>query len=158
GTLVREFRPGLVGSLRYAPVRQRFHAASLYFCGNFGACTREAIDDATEPHWFAPVEAELTWAEGSPPRVLIPRDELRRLWLLRRFGRSWLFAGADGSAGFTGSDYDYVRASAEGAVTRIWRLGEVAARGRLGAIGSGGVLPPQVRFFSGGVVTVRGAD
>jgi len=158
GTLVRELRPGVVGTFRYAPVRQRFFAANLYFCGNFGLCDDEEIEDVEEPHWFAPVEAELLVAPVLPPRVLIPRDELRRMWIERRVFSYWLFAGADGAAGPTGSEYDYIRASGEGAVTRYWRLGEIAARARLGAIGSGGVLPPQVRFFSGGLQTVRGAD
>jgi outer membrane translocation and assembly module TamA len=145
-----------VASIGYAPERSELDAADFYFCANFGACSPEAIEEFTESNWRSPVELLLIY--GTFPEVRRPQEP----WpdhlgpAIRRW-TGWVRGGTAGAAGITGSDWRYGRLSLEGAVTRIRGTRfEIAARARLGLLGGEDVLPPQVRFYSGGAYTVRG--
>lgn len=148
-TLARELRDDLIATVSYSPARNELDAAGLYFCGNFGVCSREGIAELTEPAWLSPVELVAVWSPGAQVPVA-PGFA----------GPDWLYRARAGvaAAGLpTASDYDYVRALVDASVSR--RLSprvEVAGRARGGLSGGGDVLPPQIRFFSGGPNTLRG--
>lgn len=156
--VAREWSPAWTAIFSYSPYHQSLQAADLYFCGNFGLCDEPEIDDAEAGHWLSPVEAEVYWTPAGLPRVVRPPAEDLARWLEGRVWAYWLRAAADAAARVTASDYTYLRASAEAAATRFFGFGEIAFRVRPGAIASTAELPPQVRFFSGGFQTVRGAD
>jgi outer membrane protein insertion porin family len=159
---LRELRPDVQLRLSYAPERNEVRAAGHYFCVNFGACDDRAIARLAGWRWLAPVEAAVHWV---PPAALaaFPPPWVREagLWpgavgpLWRPMARLAITA----AAGPTGSDFDYVRAEAEAAVARVLTpRTELAGRLRAGAVPAGDrLLPPQVRFYSGGPTTVRGA-
>ncbi len=158
---LRDIRPETRVRLSYYPERNELRAAGHYFCVNFGACDDAAIARLSGWQWLAPVEAALQWV---PAIALEP------------FGPAWareagLWPGAIGpvwrpmarltvssGAGLTGSDFTYLRGEAEAAVARVLTpRTEAAVRLRAGGLLAGDdVLPPQVRFYSGGPVTVRG--
>jgi len=173
GMVSRRPRTGLELLFGYTPEYTELDGAAIYFCGNFGACTPDAIDRFTGSSWLSPLEVGVAWTPFGPPGLIVPPPDRRQpsetleplgpereglntqtpvaLW------RPWVRAGLEGAAGPTGSDFSYVRGQFEGAVTRA--LGtrfEVAGRSRIALLGGEDVLPPQVRFYSGGLNTVRG--
>ena len=155
-TLLHRRSPEMVGTLGYTALRTALDAADFFFCVDTGACSAAALGDVTGYGWLSPVEAGLAWQRlpGPPPpeRAYAPWSPPWPVW------RTWARADLSGAGNPTGSDYDYVRASGEGAATRLFGLRvELAGRLRLGAVADrGDVLPPQVRFYSGGVASVRG--
>lgn len=173
GMVSRRPRTGLELLFGYAPEWTELDGAGIYFCGNFGACTPEAIDRFTGSSWLSPLDARVAWTPYGPPGLIVPPPDRRQpsetlepvdperegvdvqapvaLW------RPWVRAGFEGAATPTGSDFSYVRGQFEGAITRP--LGfrfELAGRSRIALLGGEDVLPPQVRFYSGGLNTVRG--
>jgi outer membrane protein assembly factor BamA len=159
---LREVRPFVNLRLAYAPERNEIVAAGHYFCINFGACTEDAMEGLAGPRWLAPLEVSVQWV---PPGALHPfggpGTREAGLWpgVLGPRWRSTARAGLAVAAGPTGSDYAYLRGVAEATLTRVVSpRTELATRVRAGAVGAGDdVVPPQVRFFSGGPTTVRGA-
>lgn len=149
--LAREFRPELTGAVQYSPQRNELRGADIYFCAVFGVCSAEGLDELTGPTWLSPVELFGIWTPEGPPIVIRPPGAGGR-W------RRWVRAGVEGAGPFTGSEYDYARTLSEGGLARvIGERAELAGRTRVGLLfGASDVLPPQVRFFSGGVNTVRG--
>lgn len=148
--VAREIRYDLVGSAVYSPQRSELRAADIYFCGNFGVCEPESLENLTELRWFSPVELLGIWTPTGVPievRHAVPGERWRR----------WVRGGIDGAGVVTGSEWDYLRGIGEGALTRI--IGdrfELAARTRLGLLTGAAIVPPQVRIYSGGVSTIRG--
>jgi outer membrane translocation and assembly module TamA len=158
---LREVRPHTTLRVAYSPERNELRAAGHYFCIHFGACSAEAVGALAGMRWLAPLEVSGSWL---PPAALQPfggpGTREAGLWpgSLGPLWRSMARAGVAAAAGPTGSDFTYVRGVAEGALTRVTSpRTEVAARVRVGALGADGdMVPPQVRFFSGGANTVRG--
>ncbi len=149
--VAREFRPDLTASALYSPSRNELTGSDFFFCGTYGVCDPEGLDELTDFTWLSPVELIGIWTpEGPPVQVRLPRPGER--W------RRWARGGLEGAAFFTGSEYDYIRTIDEAGITRIvGERAEVAAHARVGLlIGAEEVLPPQVRLYSGGVNTVRG--
>jgi hypothetical protein len=143
----------------YSMERTEVRAADAYFCAAFGACAAADLEAVTGPRRLAPLTAHLLWiplstqrglaAEprpGPPPDVLAPR------WRPRAAVSVAVAAGA------TGSSHRYVRGSLEGALARtLGDRSEVAVRARVGGIlAPDEAVPPMLRFFSGGVSSVRG--
>lgn len=160
--VARALGRGLTASLSYAPQRQELDAAGLYFCGNFGVCTDQGIAELSDFKWLAPVELLAGW-RPFPPRMQLLQARQRDLpeWarpplpVLQYDARGGLqVAGAP-----SGSQYEYLRAIAEGSATRALGASyELAGRLRLGGLTGDRVLPPQIRLYSGGVNTVRGTS
>jgi outer membrane translocation and assembly module TamA len=158
---LREVRPHTTLRVAYSPERNELRAAGHYFCIHFGACSAEAVGALAGMRWLAPLEVSGSWL---PPAALQPfggpGTREAGLWpgSLGPLWRSMARAGVAAAAGPTGSDFTYVRGVAEGALTRVTSpRTEVAARVRVGALGADAdMVPPQVRFFSGGANTVRG--
>jgi outer membrane protein assembly factor BamA len=147
--------------LGFAPRRTELSAVALYFCANHGLCEAGAIADLAGPRWTTPVQLVLTRSTPAyglvvrPPAVfeLAPRPLRLPLW------DHWLRAGAEVAGAATGSDFRFMRGFADAAVSR--RAGrdlQLAARLRLGGLAGDDVLPPQLRFYSGGVRSVRGTE
>ncbi|HEX7120188.1 MAG TPA: POTRA domain-containing protein [Longimicrobiales bacterium] len=151
--VAREFRPELTGSALYSPSRNELTGAEFFFCGTYGVCDAEGLDELTEFTWLSPVEVFAVWTPEGPPVQVRPPEPGER-W------RRWVRAGVEGAAFFTGSEYDYARTLDEAGVTRVLgERGELAAHTRIGLLlGADEVLPPQVRLYSGGVNTVRGVS
>jgi outer membrane translocation and assembly module TamA len=160
---LREVRPYVTLRAAYSPERNELRAAGHYFCVQFGACSTPAMEALEGMRWLAPLELSASWL---PPAAMQPfggpGTREAGLWpgSLGPQWRSMARAGVAGAAGPTGSDYTYLRGVAEGSLTRVTSpRTEVAGRVRVGGIGAGGeVVPPQVRFFSGGANTVRGVS
>ena len=149
--VAREIRPTLTASAIYSPSRNELSGAEFFFCGTYGVCDPEGLDELTDFTWLSPVEVLGIWTPEGPPiqvRPPLPGERWRR----------WVRAGLEGAAFLTLSDYDYIRTIDEAGITRIvGERGEVAAHARVGIlVGGEEVLPPQVRLYSGGVNTVRG--
>ena len=144
-------------ALQYAPRRSELDAAALYLCGNYGACELDAWDALQGPAWLAPVSASVVWmSDGELQGVTRDKVALWRLEPLPRV-RAEFRAAAEAAGAWSLSDFSYQRVLAQGSVTR--RLGEsieLAGRVRLGALLGDDVLPPAVRLFAGGPMSVRG--
>jgi outer membrane translocation and assembly module TamA len=159
---LREVRPHMTLRTAYSPERNELRAAGHYFCVHFAACSADAMDALEGMRWLAPLEVSVSWL---PPAALQPfggpGTREAGLWpgSLGPLWRSMARAGVAGAAGPTGSDFAYLRGVAEGSLARVTSpRTEIAARIRVGALGAGGdMVPPQVRFYSGGANTVRGA-
>ena len=141
----------------YGPELTSFgeQSADIYFCVNFGLCTPEDISLITESKWLAPVR--VLWALNRTDNLVAAT---------RGF---YVAAEGEAAAGFTGSDYRYLRGSVETAGFRpLFGDAVLAARVRFGGVqgvsGSvfGGededveIIYPTKRFFAGGPQSVRG--
>jgi outer membrane protein assembly factor BamA len=143
----------------WAPRRDELHAVGLYFCANYALCEPEQVAPFATPRWLAPVQLSVVSMTPGYGRIARPPPAAALDWLPRPvpFVRLRGTLTADGAASWTGSDYTYGRVQGTVAVTgTVTRDIELAARARVGAIAGSGVLPPQLRLFSGGVVSVRG--
>src|SRR5690606_40847926 len=111
--------------LIYSPSRNELRGAEFFFCGTYGVCDPDGLDELTDFTWLSPVELLAIWTpEGPPVQVRLPMPGER--W------RRWVRAGLEGAAFFTGSDYDFIRTVAEAAITRIGgERGEVLGRTRI---------------------------
>ncbi|HEX7088541.1 MAG TPA: POTRA domain-containing protein [Longimicrobiales bacterium] len=159
----RRLQRGLVLSLGYAPQRFELEGSGLYFCGNFGACTPARIDELGDPTWLAPVRADVVWTPEGPPGLILPPDLDQTFFerrLVRPRWRPWARADFRTAGAVTGSEFGFARGLVEAATTRTAGVRfEVAGRTRLGLLAAGDDdLPPQLRFYSGGGSTVRGAS
>ncbi|MGH7553750.1 MAG: BamA/TamA family outer membrane protein [Longimicrobiales bacterium] len=156
----RDLGHGLAARLAYSPQRNELDASGIYFCGNYGVCSAQGIADLSGRRWLAPIELAAIWTSAEVPGD-VRRIETRAGSEYRpdivpdwRYG---VRTALEGGAGFTGSDYEYGRALIEATVTRaVGASLELAGRARLGGLTGDDVLPPQIRFYSGGVNTVRG--
>ena len=158
-SLSRSVNDDLGFAIEYAPRRFELEAAELYLCGNYGACELSALGELGGAAWLAPLTASAVWmSDGELQGVTRDKLALWRLEPLPRF-RMEARVALEAAAGWTLSDFSYQRALAQAAATR--RFGEtweVAARLRGGVLLGDDVLPPRVRLFSGGPVSVRGVQ
>ena len=149
-SLNRALSPRKTMSIGYRPELTELTAGGdLVFCVNFVACGEEEIEVLREPHWLSPLTAAFV------------RDRSNSLFAPT--SGSILRLDAEYAAGLTGSDFSYVRASAETTLYRELVPGVVlATRVRPGwarSLSEPGVglgLHPQKRFFGGGPNSVRG--
>jgi outer membrane protein assembly factor BamA len=137
-----------------APERSDNQGAAAFFCGVYGACTGAPLQTLAEATTLIPVEAALTWQNpavrqplgGLPPGANAPRWVRGLRLTVSAASRAVL------------SDRDYVQGIVQGNVAR--RLGaraELAARLRAGLLGGDTeTLPPHLRLYGGGPLSVRG--
>jgi outer membrane protein assembly factor BamA len=158
----RDIGRGFHALLDYRLERNELEASGIYFCGNYGVCSGAGIGALAQPTRLAPLDAVLIWRSTDQP-LDVRRTETGpgRAWNPVpvpdwRWNARLAFSGADD---VTGSEYAFTRALLEAGGTRVLgRSAEFAARLRLGWLGGDDVLPPQIRIFSGGAATVRGAE
>jgi outer membrane protein insertion porin family/translocation and assembly module TamA len=125
-------------------------------------CGGEGIDRLSEPTRLAPVQTVVRWSASEASGDVRPPDSSPgTAWDPVRVP-AWRWSARialEGAADATGSQYGYGRALLETSGARVFgRVAELVARVRAGAISGDDVLPPQVRLYSGGVSTVRGAE
>ena len=136
----------------YRPELTKLEAAAVFFCTSVQVCTPEDIASLQEPNWLAPLS--VNFVQSNTNNVLNPT-------------RGYQFVlNLEHASTVTGSDFQYNRALAEVTAYVETRRGQVlAARVRAGwvstgtftfFVGSGDVVHPQKRFFSGGGNSVRG--
>ncbi len=156
----RELDRAFAARLTYAPERNELDASGIYFCGNYGVCTAQGIDNLSGRRWLAPLELVMLWASTDVPGDVRRIDSRPGTEWRAEVVPDWRYtarAALESGAAFTASDYDYGRALIETTATRVvGRAFELAGRVRLGRLTGDDVLPPQIRFYSGGVNTVRG--
>lgn len=141
----------------YRPELSRLDAAEFYFCTSFLVCRPEDVDALQGANWLAPVG--LNFNRATTNNVLNPSRGYTTL------------LDVEHAAPWTGSDFRYDRAVAEGsAYTRPTGGGLIlAVRGRVGWVGAGAfedllgtrddapdIVHPQKRFYAGGANSVRG--
>lgn len=150
GIVHRVRRNELITGLVTAEYR-RTRAAALLYCFEFRVCGEEDIRPFQEGLWRNGVE--LRWARDGSDTPLNPTTGYQL--------RSSLVFSTPALL----SDYDFLRATAEGAVYRSIGRGVVlAGSGRFGtfitqaSIGPEDFIPPEERFFAGGASSVRGYD
>lgn len=173
----RELTPTLRVLLGYRLQRMDLRAAGVFLCANFGACTGPETEALAGPSRWAPLEGRIQWLprETRRARGPSPDREPRPEPGAGEEGRESLAPGpnplvpewrpwAEGSVGvagtLTGSRSTYGRLDLRGGVGRtVGRRGEVAVRGRVGALLRGeDALLPQVFLLSGGAGSVRGVQ
>jgi outer membrane protein assembly factor BamA len=151
--LVRSLGRATPLSLTYRPQLSTLDAAEVFFCSSFLACDPSDIDILQGANWLAPVGTNLSTDQTD--NLLNPRAGYRFSVDLEHASR------------WTGSNFQYNRALADGSVYRGLGAGTAGgARLRLGWVRPGtfedltraaeGVVHPQRRFFSGGSSSVRG--
>lgn len=154
--LIRNMGRGAFLNLRFRPELSRLEAAEVTLCATFLACAPAEIDALADRNWLAPVA--LSVSQDRADDLFAPRRGYRALVDLE-------YAG-----GWTGSDYSYARALADGSFFREIDASTVLAlRLRAGRIRSGRfgepvprlgdgleVVPSQKRFYGGGAGSVRG--
>jgi outer membrane protein assembly factor BamA len=161
--LSRSLGRGLHALVDYRFERNELEASASYFCGNYGVCTAAGVDRLAQPTRLAPLQGVLAWRSTDllGGDVRLPERRPGTEWIAARLP-AWRWTARiaiDGAGTPTGSEYAFGRALVEASGTRvIGRIGELAARFRFGALRGDDVLPPQVRLYSGGVNTVRGAE
>lgn len=144
-------------ALQFAPRRFELDAAALYLCGNYGACELDAWDALQGPAWLAPLTATAVWMSDGELQG-VTRDKLA-LWRLEPLPplRAELRAAAEAAGAWSLSDFAYQRVLVQASATRRFgETAELAGRLRGGALFSDDVLPPAVRLFAGGPMSVRG--
>jgi len=143
-------------NVRLRPELNRLAAAEVILCATFLACAPEDIEVLSAANWLSPVA------------VSFNRDETDELFNPTRGFRG--VVDLEFADEFTGSDYSYFRAFADGSIYRaIDSRTVLALRLRAGRINPGGfeglvspgqqlpeVVPPQKRFYGGGANSIRG--
>ena len=143
-------------NVRLRPELNRLAAAEVILCATFLACAPEDIEVLSGANWLSPVA------------VSFNRDETDELFNPTRGFRG--VVDLEFADEFTGSDYSYFRAFADGSIYRaIDSRTVLALRLRAGRINPGGfeglvspgqqlpeVVPPQKRFYGGGANSIRG--
>ena len=143
-------------NVRFRPELDRLAAAEVILCATFLACAPEDIEVLSGATWLSPVA------------VSFNRDETDELFNPTRGFRG--VVDLEFADGFTGSDYSYFRAFADGSLySTIDSRTVLALRLRAGRINPGGfeglvspgqqlpeVVPPQKRFYGGGANSIRG--
>jgi outer membrane protein assembly factor BamA len=157
--VVRELGRDASLQVGYVPRRSELRAVGLFFCANYGACEPEAMEPLAAPRWSAPAHALLLAA--SPGAGIVARPMPGFDWLPGQLPawRHRLRLGAEIAGRATASDYAFQRGILDAATTRILlRDLELAGRVRFGGVTGDNVLPPQLRFYSGGVNSVRATE
>jgi hypothetical protein len=159
--LTRELQRGLSAGLNVAPERRDNPVGAPVLCGVYGICDGEPLQNLLRARTHLPLEATLAWL---PPRfdgVATPAPDAP-LWLVP-FARPWrasLRGSLVASPGEPFSEVSYGGGVIEASAARILspRV-ELATRTRLGWVFDGGrPVPPQVRFYGGGILGVRGVQ
>ena len=154
--VARSLADGSLLNLRARPQLNRLRAAEVTLCATFLACTPADIDVLSSYTWLSPVG--LSFSRDRTDNVFNPTRGAR------------LLVDLEYASGWTGSDYAYLRAFADGSLYRRMGSGAVLAlRARAGRIGAGGfagglsgegrfaeIVPSQKRFYGGGANGVRG--
>lgn len=145
-------------NLRFRPQLNELDAAEVTLCATFLACSPEDIEVLSGTRWLSPVAASLN--RDATDDIFNPTRGFRTLVDLE-----WADA-------FTGSDYSYLRAFADGSFYReIDPVTVFAARARMGHISPGGfagrltdmqgelseIVPSEKRFYGGGANSLRGS-
>lgn len=148
----RSLGRGLVATAAFRPSLTELDAADLFFCTSFAACLPTDIEVFDGANLLSPVALNFT-------------QDRRNSLLNPSSGFAWIL-DLEHARGYTGSDFGYDRALAEGSVYRPvggWVLagrlrGGIVGRGRFGDVDEDRlqVVHPQKRFFSGGANSVRG--
>lgn len=143
---------GLVATAAFRPSLTDLDAADLFFCASFAACLPADIEVFDGANRLSPVALNFT-------------QDRRNSLLNPASGFAWLI-DLEHARGYTGSDFEYDRALAEGSAYRSVGGWVLAGRLRGGIVGQGRfadleegrlrVVHPQKRFFSGGANSVRG--
>ena len=160
-TLTREVAVRVPVSLSYRFEITSIDASEVYFCVSFGVCDEPTVELLQERQRLAPLALVARVDRGNNP--------------LSRTRGYVAQADLEHASGYTGSDFRYHRAYAEGAVYRPLRGGRwvLASRLRLGWVealagtldinGDGAGVPadvrilhPRKRFYAGGSQSVRG--
>jgi outer membrane protein insertion porin family/translocation and assembly module TamA len=148
--LVRAVGPRTPLTLSYRPELSRLEAAEALLCTGFLVCTEEDIGVLTSSQRLAPVGLNLT--RDLSNSLLNPTSGYR------------LIVDLEHASGWTGSEFRYDRAVAEGTwYSSLVGSAVLATRIRGGWVGSDGdvgapseIIPPQKRFYAGGANSVRG--
>jgi outer membrane protein insertion porin family len=151
--LVRSLGRATPLSFTYRPQLSSLSAAEVYFCTSFLACEPSDIEILQSANWLIPVGVNISTDQTD--NLLNPRDGYR------------FVVDLEHASDWTGSNYAYNRALAEGSIYRGLGRGTAGAgRLRIGWVRAGtfddltrptaDVVHPQKRFFSGGSNSVRG--
>jgi len=150
--LVRAIGPRTPLTLSYRPELSTLTAAEELLCSGLLICTKEDISILTGARRLAPVGLNLT--RDLSNSALNPTEGYR------------LVADLEHAAPWTGSEFRYNRAVAEGTwYSRVTGISVLATRLRAGWVGWGdfaagqatsNLIPPQKRFYAGGANSVRG--
>jgi outer membrane protein assembly factor BamA len=148
--VTRMFGTGGSLNVTYRPELTRLESedGDLIFCVSLLACLASDIQVLREPHWLSPLSVSLV------------RDRSNSLFAPTRGSVMRVEAEIAGPA--TGSDFSYMRATAELVDYRMMGGVVLASRLRPGwarALGDGRAalgVHPQKRFFAGGANSVRG--
>ncbi|MFW6202584.1 MAG: BamA/OMP85 family outer membrane protein [Gemmatimonadota bacterium] len=148
--VVRRLAPGAFLSGVLELRRTRTRATPALFCLAFQVCLPDDIAEAQRPRWRNSLTAR--WARD---RLLVPLD--RDSGYVIRGSAMW-------ATPLLGSDLDFVRSSAEGALREpLPRDRTFAGSLRLGSYfgtatldPANDFLPPEERFYAGGPNSVRG--
>jgi outer membrane protein insertion porin family/translocation and assembly module TamA len=153
--LSHTFTLGTPITFSYRPQLSSLDAAGVFLCSNYLVCTLEDIEILQDRNWLSPLGLRLS--QDRRNQVLSPTRGHAALVDLE-YGATW-----------TGSDFGYVRALAEGSwytqsrsrlvvATRL-RAGWVSAGAFDGALSpgaSGEIIHPDKRLYAGGSNSVRG--
>ena len=152
--LTRAIGPETPLTVSYRPEFSRLDAADVLFCTGLLVCTLDDIEILESSNWLAPVGVNFT--------RLLANNQLNPT---RGYN---LVVDVEHAASWTGSNFRYDRAVAEGTWYTSGGSSVLAARVRGGWVGAGpfselsgagdgvDVVHPQKRFYAGGANSVRG--
>src|SRR6476646_4696913 len=145
-------------SANYRFEMSKVDAGDVYFCINFGVCDQPTLESLRGNQKLSPVSITMAMDRTNDP--FSPNSGFR------------VDGGVEHASTFTGSDYRYNRATADGAAFyQIRRRGSIGAHLRAGWVRSLGstaqavgvtadvgdaILHPRKRFYAGGSHSVRG--
>ena len=156
GTFTREIARSITSSANYRFEVVRIGAGDVYLCINFGVCDTETVSVLQRPHRLSPASLSATADRSNDP--LSPT-------------RGWrATASLEHASAYTGSDFRYNRASADGALYLPLAGHVIAGRLRIGVVravestsiavgvvaAGDPLLHPRKRFYAGGSQSVRG--
>ena len=157
-TFTRELTERAPASLNYRFEISKVDAGDVYFCINFGVCDAPTLEALRGNQKLSPVTLTMGLDRSNDP--FSPNRGFRTNGSIEH------------ASAFTGSDFRYNRATADGAAYyQIRKRGSLGAHLRVGwvrslgstaqavgiAAGIGnGVLHPRKRFYAGGASSVRG--
>ena len=149
------FSVGTPISFSFRPQLSSLDAAGVFLCSNYLVCTLEDIKILQDANWLSPLGVRLS--QDRRNQVLSPTRGHAALLDLE-YGATW-----------TGSDFGYVRALAEGSWYKQGRSRWVVAarlrggwvssgafQGALSPGASGEIIHPEKRLYAGGSNSVRG--
>lgn len=151
--LVHELGPRIPLGINYRVESTRVQGSAVYFCAGYGVCDTATRTALTRRQLLAPIGIS-AWIDRSDD-LEVPTEGYTAL------------LDAEHASGATASDYAHNRIAVDGSYYRsigerkvvmaIEQLPKVLAlHGRAGYVRSSGVLHPRMRFYAGGMQSVRG--